>query len=62
VKREMQIACDDSYDACNYNQAHFLQLMQEKGYPADHPDLQWVLTHWEFDDAGPWKKEPGAEL
>lgn len=57
--REMQIAADTCYECCNYNQARFLELMQAQGYAADHPDLQWLLNHWEFDDAGPMKKDAG---
>ena len=59
MKREMQIAADTCYDLCNYNQARFLELMEAQGYAKDHPDLQWLLNNWEFDDAGPAKKEPG---
>lgn len=55
--REMQIAADTCYELCDYNQARFLELTQAQGYAADHPDLQWLLNHWEFDDAGPMKKD-----
>jgi hypothetical protein len=57
MKREMQIAADTCYELCNYNQARFLEMMEAQGYKPDDPELEWLLKNWEFDDAGPHKKE-----
>jgi hypothetical protein len=57
MKREMQIAADTCYECCNYNQARFLELMEAQGFKRDDPELEWLLNNWEFDDAGPMKKD-----